>query len=168
MSDSPEYRGMSVATTSILLCESGSLRILWPSPPPEYVTQCRRLRTDVYCAGRLLRVRSRKAAPIYESGLLGILRPSRQLGRIAGPRCFRIEENAAGWLYIGAGVQASGRDDSQTPLHCDAGHRAAAVLAEHGSESLRIRHFVFAKQFLARGPFGSIRFENDVAGVTRA
>ena len=71
-------------------------------------------------------------------------------------------------MDLRAAVQGAGRNDSDTQVRRHARQGAATVLAEHGSESLRVRHLVTADQILALNPLGSIRIDNDVTRVTGA
>ena len=72
------------------------------------------------------------------------------------------------WTDIRAAVQGAGRNDSHTQVRRHPWQRAATVLAENGSESLRVWHLIAADQILALSPLRSVRTENDVTGVTGA
>ena len=72
------------------------------------------------------------------------------------------------WIDFRVAVQGAGRNDSDTQVRRHARQGAATVLAENGSESLRVRYLITADQILALKPLRRFRIENDVTGVTGA
>ena len=72
------------------------------------------------------------------------------------------------WIDLRFAVQGAGRNDGYTQVRCHARQGAATVIAENGSESLRVRNLVTADQVLALNPPGSIRIDNDVTRVAGA